>query len=116
MSETKKAAPKPKSPAKAAAKTAAPKKAVAAANKSAPEKVSAAAAVEKKAAAPKTSKARKATGKPTVVAPEQRRQLVQVAAYFIAERRGFESGREIEDWFEAEAEVERMLAEGLISP
>lgn len=115
MSEIRKTAPKPASPAKTAAKAPAPKK-VAAPKKSAPEKAGAKPDAEKKAAAPKTPKARKAGVKPTVVAPDQRRQLVQVAAYFIAERRGFQGGREVDDWFEAEAEVDRMLAEGVISP
>lgn len=116
MSEGKKANPKPASPAKAAAKTVAAPKTAAVAKKSAPETTAAAPAVEKKAAVPKAPRAKKAAAKPTVVAPDQKRQLIQVAAYFIAERRGFEGGREVDDWFEAEAEVERMLTEGLISP
>jgi hypothetical protein len=48
--------------------------------------------------------------------PEQRRSYVKVAAYFIAERHGFTLGREYEDWVAAEAEIDRMLAEGLLSP
>lgn len=32
------------------------------------------------------------------------------AAYYRAERRGFAPGRELEDWLEAEAEVEAQLA------
>lgn len=32
-----------------------------------------------------------------------------LAAYFIAERRGFAAGCELDDWLQAEAEVERRL-------
>ena len=45
-----------------------------------------------------------------VVTPEQRHEMVAVAAYLRAERRGFSPGREIEDWYEAAAAVDRMLA------
>lgn len=38
-----------------------------------------------------------------------REQLVAVAAYYKAERRGFAPNAEISDWLEAEAEVEQML-------
>jgi hypothetical protein len=37
--------------------------------------------------------------------PAERRRLVAQAAYFRAEKRGFASGREVEDWLEAEKEV-----------
>jgi hypothetical protein len=43
------------------------------------------------------------------ISPEERERLVAEAAYFIAERRGFEAGRELEDWLQAEAEVNRRL-------
>ncbi len=43
------------------------------------------------------------------VTPEQRNQLVAKAAYYRAERRGFAPGSELEDWLQAEAEVERTL-------
>ena len=46
------------------------------------------------------------------VPPDQRRHYVEVAAYFIAEQRGFLGGCEIEDWVLAESEIERMLKEG----
>jgi hypothetical protein len=36
--------------------------------------------------------------------------MIAVAAYFRAERRGFTPGGEVEDWLEAEAEIERLLA------
>ncbi|MFN4148791.1 MAG: DUF2934 domain-containing protein [Rhodocyclaceae bacterium] len=51
-----------------------------------------------------------------VLTPEQRRLYVEVAAYYIAERRGFQGGSEIEDWVQAEAEIDRMLREGILKP
>jgi hypothetical protein len=38
-----------------------------------------------------------------------REELVAVAAYYRAERRGFAPNAEISDWLEAEAEVENLL-------
>jgi hypothetical protein len=52
---------------------------------------------------------------PVVVTSEaERRKMIADAAYFRAQSRDFESGHEVEDWLEAEAEVDRKLAEGLI--
>lgn len=42
--------------------------------------------------------------------PEERRRLIAETAYFIAERRGFAAGWELDDWLQAEAEVNRRLA------
>lgn len=44
-----------------------------------------------------------------VVSPEQRHEMVAVAAYLRAERRGFSPGREMEDWYEAAAAVDALL-------
>jgi Protein of unknown function (DUF2934) len=41
--------------------------------------------------------------------PDVRRQLVATEAYFLAERRGFAPGHELEDWAAAEAVVESRL-------
>lgn len=38
-----------------------------------------------------------------------REQLISEAAYYKAEQRGFQPGSEMADWFDAEADVERML-------
>jgi hypothetical protein len=43
--------------------------------------------------------------------PEERRRLIAETAYFIAERRGFSAGSELEDWLQAEAEVRCRLGE-----
>ena len=40
------------------------------------------------------------------VTTEERHQLIAKAAYFRAERRGFTPGSELQDWLEAEAEIE----------
>ncbi len=37
-----------------------------------------------------------------------------MAAYHIAERRGFAPGDPLDDWTQAEAEIDRLLAEGLL--
>lgn len=50
--------------------------------------------------------------KPAGIPLEQRRHYVEVAAYHIAERRGFTVGNPLEDWMQAEAEIDRLLAEG----
>jgi Protein of unknown function (DUF2934) len=41
--------------------------------------------------------------------PDLRRQLVAAEAYFLAERRGFAAGSELEDWLAAEAAVDSRL-------
>jgi len=49
------------------------------------------------------------------VDPEVRRHYVEVAAYYIAERRGFLDGCANEDWVQAELEIDRLLAEKKLS-
>jgi hypothetical protein len=46
---------------------------------------------------------------PERVDPDVRRQLVAAEAYFLAERRGFTAGGELEDWMAAEAMVDSRL-------
>jgi hypothetical protein len=50
---------------------------------------------------------------PTVIEIERlvfdRDRMVAEAAYYRAERRGFSPGADLEDWLEAEAEIERLL-------
>jgi len=65
--------------------------------------------------APKATTAKPArtrSKKPAGVPPEQRRHYIEMAAYYIAERRGFAPGNPLEDWVQAEAEIDRLLAEG----
>lgn len=44
------------------------------------------------------------------IPPEERRQMIEVCAYFLAQQRGFTPGRDQDDWFEAEARVDQQLA------
>jgi hypothetical protein len=39
----------------------------------------------------------------------EREQMVAVAAYYLAERRGFAPGSELADWQRAERQIDRML-------
>lgn len=55
---------------------------------------------------------RRRTGKASGIPSEQRRHYIEIAAYYIAERRGFAPGNPAEDWAQAEAEIDRMLAAG----
>jgi len=43
------------------------------------------------------------------IEPEQRQAMIAEAAYYGAERRGFESGRDLDDWYGAEREIDSML-------
>ncbi|GAB4399408.1 MAG: hypothetical protein OHK0048_12810 [Rhodoferax sp.] len=47
-----------------------------------------------------------------VITAEQRHHYVSVAAFYIAERRGFTLGNPEQDWLEAEAEIDRLIASG----
>lgn len=115
MATTSKPAAKPK-----AAPKAAPAKAV----KTAPAKpkatTSTASAVKtstkpKSAAPVKKATPKKSPAKPNIT-PEQYRLYVEVAAYHIAERRGFQGGNAQDDWAQAEAEIDRLLSEGILKP
>jgi len=46
-----------------------------------------------------------------VVTPEQRYRMICDAAYFRAERRGFVGGNAVQDWLDAEAEIDELLRE-----
>jgi hypothetical protein len=39
--------------------------------------------------------------------------MISEAAYWRAERRGFEPGHDAEDWFAAEAEIDALLSQSL---
>lgn len=91
--ETVKAA-KPAAAAKPA-KVAAPGATTAAPKKSAPAK-------------PAASRASKAKSLKNVT-PEQRYRMICEAAYFKAEKRHFAPENEVQDWLDAEAEINRLL-------
>jgi hypothetical protein len=42
--------------------------------------------------------------------PEFRRELIRRAAYRLADQRGFEPGRELDDWLAAEVAIDRQRA------
>lgn len=113
-----------KTPAKNAA---APAKTPTKVSAKAPSKAPAKAVAKAVPAAPATKPAKKpASARPKAAAsgaaghrevtPEQRRYYVEVAAYYIAERHGFSAGRELADWTAAEAEIDRLLASGMLNP
>ena len=47
---------------------------------------------------------------------ETREAMVRLVAYRFYERRGFVSGSELQDWLEAEMEVDRQLAQATAEP
>lgn len=47
---------------------------------------------------------------PMAPTPAEREQMIAVAAYFLAEHRGFAPGRATDDWFAAERQIDAMLA------
>ena len=97
--------PAAKARVKAAAEPAVSAKATPQATPKAPGKAAPAATTAKAARRPR---ARKPAGVPL----EQRRHYIEMAAYYIAERRGFAPGDPLEDWVQAEAEIDRLLAAG----
>jgi hypothetical protein len=123
-------------PVKAAAKRAAPtatqpkatKPAAKPADKPAAKAPAEKAAAAKKAPAPKKVAAETAPARSAAVGqfetrvaipeltPDQRRYYVEVAAYYIAERRGFHGGSEMDDWVQAESEIDRLIREGILKP
>ena len=90
-------------PAKVPAKKAGPAKLVAAKPAAKPAKPS----------MPKAAKAAQTNVKP--ISAEQRRNYIEVAAYFIAERSGFSAANALDHWTQAEAEIDRLLREGKLN-
>jgi hypothetical protein len=108
---TKRPATKP-AVAKPVAATSAPKKSVSVKPKPTAKKLTTttttAPAPAKKASAPKKAPA---TPKPAIDLA-QRNNYVEVAAFYIAERRGFAAANPTDDWIAAEAEIDRLIASG----
>jgi hypothetical protein len=55
-------------------------------------------------------KARERESSNSLITPEERHRIIAQAAFVKAQRRHFRDGNADDDWFEAEAEVEAMLA------
>ena len=53
-----------------------------------------------------------ASGAGSEISNEARYMMIQEAAYWRAERRGFEPGFELEDWLAAENEIDSLLRAG----
>lgn len=98
---TKPAAKKVVAAKAAESKPVAPAKMAEAATKPAVKRVSAA-----------KTKLKASTAPTPVISSEQRNHYVSVAAFYIAERRGFTLGNPVDDWLAAEAEVDRLIASG----
>jgi hypothetical protein len=47
---------------------------------------------------------------PIEVSPQERHAMIAVAAYYCAEARGFAPGRELDDWWDAVAAIDRTIA------
>jgi hypothetical protein len=66
-------------------------------------------AAKKPAAPAKTAPSKAAPAKASALTPEQRYKMVQDAAYFIAEKNGFQAGS-MDYWIAAEAEITALLS------
>ena len=62
--------------------------------------------------APKPAVAKKAAVVAKKLDAAQRANYVEVAAFYIAERRGFAAANPMDDWLAAEAEIDRLIASG----
>ena len=72
----------------------------------------------KKVAKKTTKKATKTSGTDASllkIAPEERWEMIAVAAYHKAEKRGFTAGGDMQDWDEAEKEVDKLIY-GRVAP
>ena len=69
---------------------------------------------EKASSLPRKRPSRK-SATASAIKPDELRHLIQVAAYYISERRGFHGGSAHEDWLQAEQEVDAMIAAGKLA-
>ncbi|RLW54596.1 MAG: hypothetical protein B6D76_06760 [gamma proteobacterium symbiont of Stewartia floridana] len=49
--------------------------------------------------------------RPNPIDPSLRYQMIETAAYYIAEKHGFDPRKSVEDWAQAEQEIDTMLDE-----
>lgn len=97
-------------PAKTAVKASTAAAAPAKADAVKPAKKPAAKAAAKPAT--KAAKAVKVMEKPSAPSQEERQRWIATAAYHRAEKRGFAPGYEVQDWFEAEQEINALVGKG----
>ena len=69
-----------------------------------------------KASAPQPAKRTPTINKPKgratrqhVITSEERQRMIAEAAYYLAEKRGFQGGNSQQDWFEAAAQIDRVM-------
>ncbi len=62
--------------------------------------------------AAKVATKKKAPALKPAMSAAQRNNYVEVAAFYIAERRGFAAANPADDWAAAEAEIDRLIASG----
>lgn len=65
--------------------------------------------INKTASVKKISPSRSSSKKGNANPPGHWHQMIAEAAYYHAEARGFEGGQEMDDWLEAEAEIDKTL-------
>jgi hypothetical protein len=64
------------------------------------------------AATSKKASNAKFVAKPAAPSFEERERWIAIAAYHRAEQRGFTPGYELQDWLEAESEVDSLIGKG----
>lgn len=80
-----------------------------------PKKTAKKTVTKKKAVSAKRTATKKSTSpsKPGAssidITPEERWKMIAVAAYHKAEKRGFAPGHELQDWAEAEKEIDKLV-------
>lgn len=65
-----------------------------------------------KTTAKSTKRKSKSQPKPVELSPELRHEMIREAAYYRAERRGFQGGDAVSDWLSSEQEVDSALSMG----
>lgn len=60
----------------------------------------------------KIAKRRKSSRTAIDLSPEQRHEMIEQAAYFRAERRGFQEGDPVADWLLSEQEIDMSVSKG----
>lgn len=68
-----------------------------------------------KTTASKTTRQGKPDGE-WIMDADERQRMIEVAAYYRAERRGFDGGDPMQDWLEAEAEIDNREHDPEASP
>lgn len=66
-------------------------------------------ATKKPAARKKKANSQKSRKTTLAINPSQRLKMIEESAYFIAQKHHFAEGREIDNWLEAESEIDKLL-------